>query len=71
MVLAQPSSKPNDNGGRKRGRHAEVLRAPRILIVDDDEADAGRIATALRNPASKIGQLDCEISWVKDVFKRP
>lgn len=55
--------------GEKRSRHtpADVMRAPRILIVDDDKADADRIAAALRNPSSKIGELDCEINWVRDV----
>lgn len=51
----------------KRHNTADVMRAPRILIVDDDKADADRIAIALRNPSSKIGELDCEIAWAKDV----
>ena len=60
------TEKPDGNEDRTRHSPAEVMRAPRILIVDDDEADADRIAAALRNPSSKIGALDCEISWVKD-----
>lgn len=52
---------------RRRFRPAEIMRAPRILIVDDDERDAMRVATALRDPMSRIGELGCEIIEVKDV----
>ena len=67
MNLTERGSQPDDNEGRKSRRPTEMMRAPRILIVDDEEDDAQRIAAALRNPASKIGKLDCEINWVKDV----
>ncbi|MDA9537465.1 hypothetical protein ACM41_15070 [Bradyrhizobium sp. CCBAU 21362] len=43
------------------------MRAPRILIVDDEEEDAKRVAVALRDPDSGIGELGCEIIEVKDV----
>lgn len=43
------------------------MRAPRILIVDDEKEDAERVATALKDPDSSIGELGCEIIEVKDV----
>ena len=52
---------------RRRFRPPELMRAPRILIVDDNEEDAKRVATALKNPDSSIGELECEIREVKDV----
>src|SRR5262249_25795457 len=58
---------PEHSQDRRSHNTGEVLRAPRILIVDDDEADAHRITAALRAQSSKIGKLDCEIAWVKDV----
>jgi DNA-binding response OmpR family regulator len=52
---------------RRRYKPAELMRAPQILIVDDNEEDAKRIAMALRNPDSSIGELECEIREVRDV----
>jgi DNA-binding response OmpR family regulator len=46
-------------------RPEDVLPAPRILIVDDKDADA--IEAALRAPESTIGRLKCEISKVEDI----
>ncbi|WP_158091575.1 response regulator transcription factor [Bradyrhizobium canariense] len=61
------TKKPTDLADKSPSGPADVMRAPRILIVDDDKADADRIGTALKNPLTKIGQLDCKIEWVNDV----
>jgi DNA-binding response OmpR family regulator len=66
QVMAS-TERADDGKDQRRHNPADVMRAPRILIVDDDEADAYRIAAALRSPSSKIGELGCEINWVKDV----
>ncbi len=45
----------------------ETFPAPRILIVDDNPIHASAIKRALRDPASTIGRLKCEIDVVEDL----
>lgn len=67
VSLAELNLRHGAKKARRRYRPAEILRAPRILIVDDEEKDAQRVATALKDPDSSIGDLECEIMTVKDV----
>jgi DNA-binding response OmpR family regulator len=60
-------AEPDSEERRARYWPEDMAAAPRILIVDDDEADSEKIAAALTDPKSKIGRLGCEITKVKDV----
>jgi DNA-binding response OmpR family regulator len=48
-------------------RPEHVLPAPRILLVDDKQDHIDGIERALRNSASTIGKLNCEIIAVRNV----
>jgi DNA-binding response OmpR family regulator len=67
LSLSELNRRHSAKTARRRFRPIQLMRAPRILIVDDNEEDAMRIATALRNPDSSIGELGCEIREVRDV----
>ncbi len=67
VTLAELNLRHSAKKARRRYRPAEIMCAPRILIVDDKEEDAELVATALRDPDSSIGELRCEIIKVKDV----
>jgi DNA-binding response OmpR family regulator len=67
VTLAELNLRHTAKRTRRRYRPAEIMRAPRILIVDDEKEDAERVATALKDPDSSIGELGCEIIEVKDV----
>lgn len=66
VSLSELNRRHGARKARRRYRPPELMRAPRILIVDDNEEDAKRVATALRDPDSSIGELECEIREVKD-----
>lgn len=48
-------------------RPEDMLPAPRILIVDDNDEDTANIKRVLRAPGSTLGRLKCKIESVRDV----
>ncbi|MDA9445673.1 MULTISPECIES: response regulator transcription factor [unclassified Bradyrhizobium] len=67
VTVAELNLRHIEETNRRRRPPTELMRAPRILIVDDKEEDAQRVTAALNHCDSSVVELRCEVVQVRDV----